>query len=216
MYKKFSLLTLIVITGCSIFAQQAHRFQNEIDEIHANDSLYRNKKIVLFTGSSTIRMWKDLPSAFPAKTVVNHGFGGSTMKDLLNFTNDLILRYQPEKIFIYEGDNDLSGGENINDILSSADSILTLIRAKFTTVPVYFISAKPSKARWHLKEQYTRFNAALQQFVKSRQHTYYADLWTPMVDKKGVVLQDIFIEDDLHMNAKGYGIWKKEMEKYLK
>jgi lysophospholipase L1-like esterase len=45
---------------------------------------------------------------------------------------------------------------------------------------------------------------------------YFVDLWKPMIGSDGVVFQDIFIEDGLHMNAKGYAIWKKEIGKYLK
>jgi lysophospholipase L1-like esterase len=215
MYKKFFLLPFLLMAVLTVDAQHAKVFQKEIDEIKSKDSAYRDKKVILFTGSSTIRMWKNLSSAYPGQTVVNHGFGGSTMKDLLYFTNDLVLRYQPTKIFIYEGDNDLNNAESAKQILSSADSVLQLIRKKFPEVPVYFISAKPSKARWHLKENYEAFNNELKQFTATRKNTYFIDLWTPMLDKNGVVLQDIFINDGLHMNARGYEIWQKEIGKFV-
>ena len=40
------------------------------------------KNIILFTGSSSIRMWKNLQESFPGYNVLNRGFGGSTLADL--------------------------------------------------------------------------------------------------------------------------------------
>jgi lysophospholipase L1-like esterase len=216
MIKKFVPVCLVMLIGLTATAQDPTRFQKEIDAIKINDTTYKNKTVILFTGSSTIRMWKSLNIDFENKPVVNHGFGGSEMSDLLYYADDLILSYQPSQIFIYEGDNDISSGKTTQQIIASADSLLKKIRLKMPQVPVYFISAKPSKARWQLHKKYIDFNSGLKSFVSKKKNVYFVDLWKPMIDSNGIVFQDIFIEDGLHMNAKGYGIWKKEIGKYLK
>ena len=43
----------------------------------------------------------------------------------------------------------------------------------------------------------------------------YADVWTPMLDSNGEVFKDIFLQDGLHLNEKGYKIWAKAIEKSL-
>jgi lysophospholipase L1-like esterase len=212
----FASVCLLILFGMCTSAQDPTRFQKEIDAIKINDTAYKNKSVILFTGSSTIRMWKSLHIDFENKPVVNHGFGGSEMSDLLYYADDLILSYQPSQIFIYEGDNDISAGKTTQQIIAAADSLLKKIRMKMPQVPVYFISAKPSKARWHLQKKYIDFNSSLKSFVSKKKNVYFLDLWKPMIDGNGVVFQDIFIEDGLHMNAKGYAIWKKEIGKYLK
>jgi lysophospholipase L1-like esterase len=216
MIKKFVLVCLVMLIGLAGAAQDPTRFQKEIDAIKINDTPYKNKTVVLFTGSSTIRMWKNLSMDFENKPVVNHGFGGSEMSDLLYYADDLILSYQPSQIFIYEGDNDINSGKSTQQIIAATDSLLKKIREKMPQVPVYFISAKPSKARWHLQQKYIDFNSRLKSFTSAKKNVYFVDLWKPMIDRNGVVFQDIFIEDGLHMNAKGYAIWKKEIGKYLK
>jgi lysophospholipase L1-like esterase len=216
MFKKFSTVCFVIIIGLVAAAQDPTRFQKEIDAIKINDTAYKNKTVILFTGSSTIRMWKSLKMDFEDKPVVNHGFGGSEMSDLSYYANDLILSYQPSQIFIYEGDNDISAGKSTQQIIATADSLLEKIRQKMPQVPVYFISAKPSKARWHLQKEYMDFNSSLKSFVSKKKNVYFVDLWKPMIGANGIVLQDIFIEDGLHMNAKGYAIWKKEIGKHLK
>jgi lysophospholipase L1-like esterase len=43
----------------------------------------------------------------------------------------------------------------------------------------------------------------------------YADVWKPMLSRRKVK-EDIFIEDGLHMNAKGYEIWYEALKPYVK
>ena len=79
-----------------------------------------------------------------------------------------------------------------------------------------FISAKPSIARWRLKNQYLQLNYRLQSYTNQYRYLDYIDVWTPMLDAQGNPKVDIFIEDNLHMNAKGYAIWQKAIEPYVK
>lgn len=86
------------------------------------------------------------------------------MSDLLHYANQLIIQYSPKEIFIYEGDNDLNSGKDASEILKTADQLLSLIRAQLPkNVKVFFISAKPSLARWALKRKIPR----LQQTIRS-------------------------------------------------
>ncbi|MDV3310687.1 MAG: GDSL-type esterase/lipase family protein [Cyclobacteriaceae bacterium] len=170
---------------------------------------------VLFTGSSSIALWKDLASYFPEYRVLNRGFGGSNFSDLLYYAERIIIPYKPSKIFVYEGDNDIAQGDATEKVLANARKLRELIRAKLGNTPVVFISPKPSVARWHLKSNYESVNAALKKFAESEPDTEFADVWTPALDENGNVRKDIFLEDNLHLNAKGYQIWKQVLSKYL-
>lgn len=169
----------------------------------------------LFTGSSSIAMWKDIASYFPKHRVLGRGFGGSNFTDLLYYVDRVIVPYKPSIIFIYEGDNDIAQGDEPEKIIGNARKLRELIRAKLGNTPVVFISPKPSIARWHLKAKYESVNSALRKFAESEPDTEFADVWTPAIGKDGKVLNDIFLEDDLHMNAKGYRIWQKVLSEYL-
>jgi lysophospholipase L1-like esterase len=156
-------------------------------------------------------MWKDIQSYFPDQHILNRGFGGSQMSDLLYFADQVIVSAQPKLIFIYEGDNDLGSGKSNEQILSDSKALVAHIRKALGQVPVVFITPKPSKARWHLKDKYVAYNEALMEWAGEEPDVSVADLWTPMLDEKGVVLQDIFLKDGLHMNKKGYDIWGKTL-----
>lgn len=211
----FILLSVLCLS-ISLSAQDPTRFQKEIDNLVTADSEVTHKKLILFTGSSSIRIWKSLATDFPTHNTLNRGFGGSEMTDLLYYAEQLIIKHNPKEIFIYEGDNDINSGKSPEEILKTADQLLTLIRAKLPKkVKVVFISPKPSLVRWHLKETYLDYNKKLKEWTGMHKKVSYADVWTPMLDSNGEVFKDIFLQDGLHLNEKGYKIWAKAIEKSL-
>ncbi len=213
---RFLIFIVILYTFYGLSAQDPLRFEKEIQSLIAGDSSVSNKNIILFTGSSSIRFWNSLEQDFPKHNVVNRGFGGSEMKDILYYAEPLILKHKPKKIFIYEGDNDINAGKTSEEILKTADELLSLIRARLPKkIEIIFISAKPSVARWQLKEQYQAFNSQLKVWTSKQKRVKFADVWTPMLDDKGEVRADLFVEDNLHMNQKGYEIWTIVLRKFM-
>lgn len=201
----------------SLCAQDPLRFEKEVNSLVAGDSAIDRRKLIVFTGSSSIRMWTDLKNDFPKHNVLNRGFGSSEMSDLLYYAKPLIINYKPICVFIYEGDNDISNGRRIEDILANADKLLTQLRAQLpANVKIIFISAKPSVARWHLKAKYEDFNRQLKHWTTTKKNVHYADIWTHMLDGKGEVRKDLFLADNLHMNRLGYDIWRKVISQYIK
>lgn len=212
----FVFLSFLICLNTSLYGQDPLRFEKEVSNLIANDTAVNHKKLILFTGSSSIRFWKSLKSDFPTYNTLNRGFGGSEMSDLLHYANQLIIQYSPKEIFIYEGDNDLNSGKSASEILKTADQLLSLIRAQLPkNVKVFFISAKPSLARWALKEKYLDYNKQLEAWTKTKKKVTFVDVWTPLVDAQGEVLKDIFIADGLHLNATGYKIWADAIKKFL-
>jgi lysophospholipase L1-like esterase len=213
------LIACLLLLQLAVVAQDPLRFESEVKSLVAGDASINKKNLILFAGSSSFRLWRpDLASSFPDKNVLNRGFGGSQMSDLVYYFDKLILPYHPKQIFIYEGDNDLASGKAPEEIMRQADSLLYLIRKKVSRrVSVVFLAAKPSLARWSQHETYTTFNNMLKAWAKKHKHVTYADIWTPMIDPAtGKVRDDVFIEDGLHMKANGYEIWTRVLKPYMK
>lgn len=197
-------------------AQDPLRFQEEVDQIgekYAETPL--EEDLILFTGSSSIKMWKDISDYYPEYHILNTGFGGSQTSDLLHYVDELILNYQPKKVFIYEGDNDISAGKPSEEIMEDTHELVERIKSKLPETQIFLISAKPSIARWHLKEQYLDLNNNFEQYSQSQDNVEYVDVWTTMLDEEGNPKSEIFLEDDLHMNQAGYDLWDKVISKYM-
>ena len=93
----FLFLSAFVQCSIGVYAQGPLRFKDEVAQLTANDKSLNKKDIVLFTGSSSIRMWSSIQSDFPNYNIVNRGFGGSQTSDLLYYFDQLILSVQSEK-----------------------------------------------------------------------------------------------------------------------
>ena len=76
------------------------------------------------------------------------------------------------------------------------------------------ISAKPSIMRWDLRKKYIQLNRKYKNLALKRNNIHFADTWSEMVDS-GELKTDIFIEDGLHLNEKGYKIWEKVLRPIL-
>lgn len=210
------MLALLLWAGVLQAQETKGRFESSMQEFDEKDRKNPPAEgVILFTGSSSIKMWQDIDEYFPEHDVLNRGFGGSDFSDLLHYKDRVIFKYKPSKIFIYEGDNDIASGEDPKDILKEAKQLRKAIKKELPGVPVIFISAKPSVSRWHLKEQYKDLNKKLQKYAKRTKNTEYADVWTPALDENDEVMKDIFLKDNLHMNAKGYKIWQEVLMPFV-
>ncbi len=213
--KSGALISLLLIVPFSN-AQDPLRFENEMEQIRQIDTeSAENRKVIVFTGSSSIRMWKDIHTYFPEFAVFNTGFGGSHMSDLLYYLDDAVIRFNPEQVFIYEGDNDVASNIEPEEILAAAETIVARLQEELPGVYIAFISAKPSLARWNLKNAYEELNNQLKIFCRNRGLTY-VNVWNGMLTDSGLPNQDIFLDDGLHMNKKGYDFWFHELEDYVK
>ena len=197
-------------------AQKSGPFHKEVQTIKEKYDriLDDSKTTIVFTGSSSIRMWNNIQNAFPEYQVVNSGFGGSMSADLLRYTNELILEYKPKKVFIYEGDNDIAAKVRTEKILENTIAIIDRIKAKDPKTEIVLISAKPSIARWGHRNKYKRLNRGLERLSKRDDTISYANVWDPMVDNNKV-RRDIFLSDGLHMNSKGYDLWLSVIKEHV-
>lgn len=213
---KNNLWTVLFFITTSLLAQDAVPFAEEVKGIvKRNDSLWNpSDKTILFTGSSSIRFWKDLQERFPEKQVLNAGFGGSQASDLLFHLKDLVLRYQPTKVFIYEGDNDIFNQKRPKAILETTKKIIEKLFLDNPNREIILISAKPSLSRWNLRRKYKRLNKRMAKYAAENSNIAFIDVWTPMLNKRKL-MDDIFVEDGLHMNEKGYDIWYNTIKDFV-
>ncbi len=214
--KCFLIGFLLVATA--IEAQDKIPFWKEVQLLKQQDSIkFPAANQVLFIGSSSFTLWKDVQDYFPKHQILNRAFGGSTLVDLIRFRYDIIYPYQPKQIVIYCGENDFASSDTVTVemVMQRFKTLYYLIRAKYATVPLLYVSMKPSPSRAHLFEKYKEANRQIGIFLKTDKKASFADVFQPMLKADGTIMDDIFKEDSLHMNAKGYAIWKKVLEKLL-
>ena len=184
------------------------RFSAAIADFKSADSLNKPRpNSVLFVGSSSIRGWKTLSADFPELNVINRGFGGSHMSDLIFYMDDIVFPYRPNAIVVYEGDNDIADGKTPEKILDDYNIFVSGVMEKWPEMPIFFISIKPSLARVDYMGKMAQANALVKARTEELNNLYYIDVFTPMLGENGTPREDIFGHDGLHMNEVGYALW---------
>jgi lysophospholipase L1-like esterase len=213
--KKYAFVLLVVLINQVATAQP---FANEIAAFKKADSInFPAGKQILFIGSSSFTKWKDVQNYFPGYPILNRGFGGSTLVDVNFYCKEIIYPYNPKQVIIYCGENDIASSDTVTTaiVLQRFKMLFNNIRKQFPQLPITFISIKPCPSRWLLKERMIAANKKIKHFLKHQKYTQFINVWDRMLDENGMPMKDIFIEDDLHMNAKGYSIWQKVIQPIL-
>jgi lysophospholipase L1-like esterase len=209
------LLATSALTG--VFAQQTP-FYSDIQAFKKTDETQAPPKhAILFVGSSSFTKWKDVQDYFPGYPILNRGFGGSTLPDVIRYSGDIIFPYQPKQVVIYCGENDLASSDTVTaaTVVNRFKTLFRMIRKNLGNVPVLFVSLKPSPSRSRLFPKMKEVNEQLKAFLSKDKNAAFADVYSKMLDANGQPQKDIFLSDSLHMNAKGYAIWKPIIEPLL-
>ncbi len=211
----FILFLFVAVTSS---AQEKLPYWKEVQALKAADSAkFPAANQILFIGSSSFTLWKDVQEYFPSKPILNRAFGGSTLVDLIRYRYDVIYPYQPKQIVMYCGENDFASSDTVTVamVVQRFETMFTLIRAKYKNVPFAYVSMKPSPSRARLMPKYKEANSQIKIYLSKQTKTAFIDVYHAMLMADGSSMPDIFKEDNLHMNAKGYAIWKKIIAPYL-
>lgn len=217
--KKITII-LAFLFACNIITAQDTKpaFYDDIQAFKKQDSIHMPpQEAILFVGSSSFTKWTDVQDYFPKYSIINRGFGGSTLVDVIRYAGDIIIPYHAKQIVIYCGENDLAYSDTVSAqlVFKRFQQLFGIIRKADPSVPVAYISLKPSPSRKHLWPKMIEANRLIKNYLAAKTKTSFIDVYNKMFNKDGTIMQDIFIEDNLHMNAKGYHIWQKIIAPYL-
>ena len=168
---------------------------------------------VLFVGSSSIRMWTTLGHDMAPLPVINRGFGGSTVSDVNRYFDRVVAPYRPRAIVIYAGENGIDAGETPAAVATQFGRFMETKRARLGEVPVFYISAKPSKARFAQLARQSELNARVRALASASRDLVFIDVAPAMLS--GGRPRDLFVEDGLHMAPAGYAIWRDLVRRAL-
>jgi len=162
---------------------------------------------VVFVGSSSILFWDTLSEDMAPMPVLNRGFGGSVIAHVTHFADRIVLPYEPTAIVLYAGDNDIGFGLSADCTLRDFEAFVEHIRATAPDTPIYYISIKPSPARWELWEEMQRANQLIEARTETQPALHFIDVSEAMLDEQGQPIEELFLADGLHMTTAGYELW---------
>jgi len=215
-------LVLLLLVGCrtappnSLATHDSARWEKDIAAFEARDRTNPPPKgCIVFVGSSSIRLWTTLAADFPGFPVVNRGFGGSQLADSVNLAERIIIPYEPRQVVIYAGGNDINAGKPPELVYGDFVALVTKIHSRLPHARIAFIASAPNPRRWSQVEKVQRLNALAEAYCQ-RHGLEFINVFPLMLGPDGQPKPDIFVADRLHMNAKGYAIWKEAVAPCLR
>ena len=167
----------------------------------------------IFYGSSSVRMWSTLADDFGSIKPINLGFGGSTLAACVWFFDRVMMNYNPKRLVIYAGDNDLGDGRHPEELFIFFQQLIVNVRDRFGDIPCYYISLKPSISRWNIVDKFKYANNLIEtEIVKKTDNWHFVNIFKEMVDVKGYPKKELFVGDGLHLSPLGYQIWKQALD----
>jgi lysophospholipase L1-like esterase len=165
---------------------------------------------IVAVGSSSLRMWQGtIRKDLAPLSIIPRGFGGSTMHDAEFYADCIVIPYRPRAVLLYEGDNDIDFGVSPPQVLEAFEAFVKKVQAALPGTRIYVISIKPSPARWASWPEMKDANGLLQTACAGDSLLEYIDVATGMLAENGQPIEGIFLPDKLHLNEKGYAIWRE-------
>lgn len=190
-------------------------------DLEVQDLLERSRNvqirndIVLFYGSSSFTLWHDIDRHFPQYTVLNHGFGGSTLTDCLEYFDRLVVGFAPKALIVYAGDNDLANGDPPEAVLANLEALIERKRAAYGALPTAYVSIKVSPARFSIMHKIAYTNLIIERLVAPLSDVRFIDIIRHMTSRGLEPFLGYYASDPLHMNEGGYRILARCIGEYL-
>ncbi|WP_346700232.1 GDSL-type esterase/lipase family protein [uncultured Alistipes sp.] len=221
--KRITCIAVLVSILCPLLLRaqdstyfRANEWRGQIEAYYEEDRQhFPEAGSILFVGSSSIRMWKDLESYFPEHRALSRGFGGAWISDVLYHMQRLVIAYDPAQIVLYAGENDLANGVSPAAVVEDVRCFLRLAEIFLPGVPVVVLSVKPSPFSSRILEKQRETNRMLEALCRERKQVTYVDVASLMFDAQGALRPELYRDDKLHMTPEAYRLWAEKIEPLL-
>jgi lysophospholipase L1-like esterase len=207
--RHFAILLLASACARRVPAPDPARFEADIHAFEAADRASPPPLGgVVFIGSSSIKNWTDVAHDFPGVPVLNRGFGGSTLADVVYYMDRALIPYRPRLVVLYAGDNDLAEGRTPEQVVGDYRAFVARLRSAWPAARVVYVSIKPSPSRRIYIDRARETNRRIRAVIARDSLQSYIDVFTPMLDASGQPRPELFLPDSLHMTRAGYLLWR--------
>lgn len=214
----FLLIFTIACSPAKKYVDGSKHWEQEIQTLEAKDktNTYPDNSI-LFIGSSSIRLWNNIEKDMAPYPVIQRGFGGAKLSDLLVYENRLVNPHKFRAVVIFIA-NDIHGGKEDRtpeDIFTMYKQLVKSIRKDHKNEPIFWIQITPTASRWHVWENTQKANELIKEYTSRHKDLFYIETSPAFLGKDGKPINEYFLDDKLHLTQKGYDVWADIIKKSL-
>ncbi|MCX8009740.1 MAG: GDSL-type esterase/lipase family protein [Ignavibacteria bacterium] len=175
--------------------------------------IYKTKQADIVMLGNSITFGVDWSELLNRKDVVNRGIGGDYTEGMLNRIQ-YVYKVKPQICFIMAGINDIYENIPVETIFNNYKKIIEGLK-KNLIIPVIQSTLYVSDKWIFSKEknlEVQKLNSLLKNYAKENK-IEFLDLNSKLADE--MKLKDEYTYDGVHLTAKAYEIWGKEVDKIL-
>lgn len=191
----------------------------EIENFEALDATEKySDDAILFIGSSSIRLWKTLEADMQPYPVIQRGYGGAHFRDMVFFTDRILADHKLSMVVCFVA-NDISGSPQDGtpkEVLRLLKLFVKQVREKHLNIPILQIAITPTKSRWKYWDEINQVNALMQAYCNKTDNLYFINTVPTFLTANSEPKPEWFVQDQLHLNAKGYEVWNKLIKSEIK
>ena len=191
------------------------KWGEDIAEIEARDNVETESGKIIFYGSSSIRKWKTLEEDMAPLSVLNHGFGGSTVNDCVYYADRLIIPYKPKAIVFYAGTNDIAYGFSADTAYDRTMDFFDYIHEELPETKIYYIEQTRQPDRDEYWEDMKDLNARVEKYAKSDDLVTFIETSEILNTEDDEARLEYFVDDGKHFTTEGYAAWTKAIRPIL-
>ncbi len=231
MIKNLLFLLLLFLSGCNQANNQGNnQANNQAPQAPSEPGIWENDILkfeqldstetyapdaLLFVGSSSIRMWNSIAADMAPYNVIQRGFGGSKLSDLVVYTRRIVSPHSCSAVILFVA-NDIVGNKDDKhpeEVAALFKQVVDTIRQSHPQTPVFWIETTATPSRWHVWEQASKANELIRQSCNRSSNTYFIKTRDLFLNKEGLPDSSLFVKDMLHLNEKGYEVWREIIKK---
>jgi hypothetical protein len=225
----FFLIPLLILSSVNAPGQQSidfeqyrvdavTRWEGPISELEARDRTETHpENSILFIGSSSIRRWDRIAKDMAPYHPIQRGFGGSKWSDVAIFADRLIAPHTFRAVVFYVG-NDIAGKDDDRspeEVAALFSVVWQRVRAHNPDAPIFHIAITPTPSLWDAWPTIREANLEIRRFCETKANTWFIGTESIFLDTQGQPRHELFVEDELHLNADGYLRWSAAIKSHL-
>jgi lysophospholipase L1-like esterase len=185
-------------------------WESSIRKFEAQDKIrFPTPGMILFVGSSSFTFWSSMEADLSPLPVLNRGFGGAMIGDVVHYVERIVLPYCPRAVVLFAGTNDISGPNpaTVRQVFDAYRAFVQCVHSSLPDVPIYYIAITPAPLRWKYWGIADAANCAIQEFTETDPRLHFIDLTDQLLTPDGKPDRSLYRFDRLHPNKKGYAKW---------
>jgi lysophospholipase L1-like esterase len=154
--------------------------------------------------------------------VIQRGYGGAHLSDFAVFAPRIFDNHQCLALVLFIA-NDITGSSSDRtpeEVATLFKSVVKTFRKVNPEAPVFWIEITPTASRWKVWPEIQIANALVKNACSKGKDTYFIATHDVFLNGDGLPDDELFLDDKLHLNEKGYTVWtaiiRRELDKVLK